>query len=68
MLYSLKKTFADVLEAAVAGGLGAGTFKAVEIPTGIGLRKTVETYKDSRVKAVLDGIFDRLTPKEKKSL
>ena len=60
-----KKTFADVLEAALAGGLGAGAFKTVEIPTGIGLRKTVETYKDSRVKAVLDGIFDRLTPKEK---
>lgn len=60
-----KETFNEVLEAALAGGLGAGTFKAVEIPTGIGLRKTVETYKDSRVKAVLDGIFDRLTPKEK---
>jgi hypothetical protein len=60
-----KETFDEVLEQALAGGLGAGTFKAVEIPTGIGLRKTVETYKDSRVKAVLDGIFDRLTPKEK---
>jgi len=59
-----KQNIMDAAEMWVAGAATASVFKGIELGTGQAIRNGYEAYKDSRVKGVIDSIFEKLHPKE----